>query len=82
MNKEVMITTIPALLAEFREYKYIKKQTIPVSKKQTTRQRTRLKVTMCLYLNPSNSARSLSTLMAVAVSLPEIWDKMAVARAH
>ena len=41
--------------------------TIKDSKKQTTRQWTRLKVTVCLYLNPSNSARSLSTLIAVAV---------------
>jgi len=46
---------------------YIKLITITTSKKQTARQRTRLKVTVCLYLNPRDSARSLSTLMAVAV---------------
>ena len=67
-NREVMITTNPTLLAKSRENKaYIKAFTVESSKKQTTRQRTRLKVTVCLYLNPSNSARSLSTLIAVAV---------------
>ena len=29
--------------------------------------RVRLKVTVCLYLNPSNRARSLSTLITVSV---------------
>ena len=56
------------LLAKLREKEeYVKPFTIPVSMKQTTRQRTRLKVTVCLYLNPSTSTRNLSTLMAVAV---------------
>ena len=69
MIKDVMRTTNPALLAKSREdTEYIKPVTIEASKKQTTRQRTRLKVTVCLYLNPKNSARSLSTLMAVAVA--------------
>ena len=63
-----MITTNPTLMAKTRENKaYIKAFMVETSKKQTTRQRTRLKVTVCLYLNPSNSARSLSTLIAVAV---------------
>ena len=67
-NKEVMTTTNPALLAIPREAKeYTKLIAITTNKRQTTRQRTLIKVTMCLYLNPSNSARSLSTLMAVAV---------------
>ena len=64
-----MITTNPALLAKSREDKeYINPITIEASKKQTIRQRTRFKVTVCLYLNPNNSARSLSTLIAVAVA--------------
>ena len=67
-NNEVVITTNATLLAKSRENKaYIKTFTVETTKKQTTRQRTNLKVTMCLYLNPSNSARSLSTLMVVAV---------------
>ena len=67
-NKEVIITTNAALLAKSRENsEYMKPFTIKPRNKQTTRQRTRLKVTVCLYLNPNNSARSLSTLMAVAV---------------
>ena len=64
-----MTKTNPALLAMPQEDKeYIKLIAIITNKRQTTRQRTRLKVTVCLYLNPSNSARSLSTLMAVAVA--------------
>ena len=54
------------MLAKSREAKeYIKPVTIVASKKQTTKQRTRLKVTVCLYFNPSNSASNLSTLIAV-----------------
>ena len=68
-NNELIITTNPALLAKSWEHKeYVKPVTILANRKQTTRQRTRLKVTVCLYLNPSNNARSLSTLMAVAVA--------------
>ena len=69
-NNELIITTNPALLAKSWEHKeYVKPVAILASRKQTTRKRTRLKVTVCLYLNPSNSARSLScTLMAVAVA--------------
>ena len=64
-----MITKNPAMLAKSREAKeYIKPVTIVASKKQTTKQRTRLKVTVCLYFNPSNSASNLSTLIAVAVA--------------
>ena len=60
---------LAVLLAKSWEHKeYIKPVTILANRKQKTRQRTRLKVTVCLYLNPSNSARSLSTLMAVAVA--------------
>ena len=63
-----MIRTNPALLEKCRENKeYINPFTIVASKKQTTKQRTRFKVTVCLYLNPNNRARSLSTQMAVAV---------------
>ena len=69
-NKEVMTKTNPALpLAMPREEKeYTKLIAITTNKRQTTRQRTRLKVTVCLYLNPSKSARSLSTLMAADVA--------------
>ena len=68
-NKEVIITINPALLEITREDKeYIRVITITTNKRQTTRQRTRLKVTVCLYLNPSNSARSLSKLMTAAVA--------------
>ena len=68
-NNELIITTNPALLAKSWEHKeYVKPVAILASRKQTTRQRTRLKVTVCLYLNPSNSARSLSTLITVAVA--------------
>ena len=64
-----MITANPTLLAKSREDKeYIEPFRIEARKKKTTRQRTRLKVTVCLYLNPKNSARSLSTLMEVAVT--------------
>ena len=35
----------------------------------------RFKVTTCLYLNPNNRARSLSTLIALAVS-KDTEDKM------
>ena len=67
-NKEIIITTNPTLLAKsWGNSQCIKPFPLETSKKQTTRQRTRLKVTVCLYLNPSNSARSLSTLMAEAV---------------
>ena len=67
-NKDIIITTNAALLAKSRETSEYKKPfTNKARNKQTTRQRTRLKVTVCLYLNPNNSARSLSTLMAVAV---------------
>ena len=62
-----MITTNTALLAMPPEDKEsIKLVTITTSKRQTTGQRTRLSVTVCLYLNPMNSARSLSMLMAEA----------------
>ena len=64
-----MTKTNPALLAMPQEDKeYIKLIAITTKKRQTTRQQTRLKVTVCLYLNPINSARSLSTLMAAAVA--------------
>ena len=67
-NKELIIPTNPTLLAKSRENnEYMKQFTIKARNKQTTRQRTRLKVTVCLYLNPSKSAKSLSTLIAVAV---------------
>ena len=67
-NKEIIIPTKATLLAKSRETSEYKKPfTIKARNKQTTKQRTRLKVTVCLYLNPNNSARSLSTLMAVAV---------------
>ena len=67
-NKEIIIPTNPTLLAKTRENnEYMKQFTIKARNKETTRQRVRLKVTVCLYLNPSNSARSLSTLIAVAV---------------
>ena len=63
-----MTRTNPALLLESREDKeHIKPITITVRKRQRQREGTRLKVTVCLYLNPSNSASSLSTLMKVAV---------------
>ena len=38
-----------------------------INQKQVMTTRTRLNVTTCLYLSPSNSARSLSTLIAVEV---------------
>ena len=38
-----------------------------INQKQVMIARTRLNVTTCLYLCPSNSARSLSTLIAVDV---------------
>ena len=64
----MIITANAALLAKSRENsEYMKQFTIKARNKQTTRQRTRLKVTVCLYLNPNNSARNLSTVMAVAV---------------
>ena len=63
-----MITTNLALLATPPEDKEnIKLVIITTSKRQKTRQRTRLNVTVCLYLNPINSARSLSMLMAEVV---------------
>ena len=68
-NKKVMIPTNPAQLAtSWEDKEYVKPNAILANRKQTTRQRTRLKVTVCLYLNPSNSARILSMLMAVAVA--------------
>ena len=67
-NRELKNTTNPALLANSGEDKeYAKPVAVLANRKQKTRQRTLLKVTVCLYLNPSNSARSLSTLMAAAV---------------
>ena len=63
-----MMTTNATLSAKLREYnEYIKPIILTNSKRQTTRQRTRVKVTVCLYFNPSNSARSLSTQMTVAI---------------
>lgn len=41
-------------------------RTLKIQIKITT-DRVRLKVTVCLYPNPSNRARSLSTLIAVSV---------------
>ncbi len=38
-----------------------------ISQTQVMTTRARLNVTACLYLSPSNSARSLSTLIAVDV---------------
>ena len=39
----------------------------PKNQRKTVRNFTRLTVTTCLYLSPSNKARSLSTLIAVVV---------------
>ena len=47
--------------------KYTKPAQIPANQNQIVGARTRFKVTTCLYLNPNNNARSLSTLMAVDV---------------
>ena len=40
-----------------------------INQKQDITAQTRLDVTKCLYLSPSNRARSLSTLMAVDVEI-------------
>ena len=67
-NKEVIITTNPDL----RSWQSLEK-TMSISNHLRSKlagsrhQGNQLKVTVCLYLNPSNSARSLSTLIAVAV---------------
>ena len=59
-----MITTNPALLTMPPEDKEnIKLVTITTSKRQTTRQRTRLNVTVCLF----DKTKFLSMLMAEAV---------------
>jgi len=39
-----------------------------ISQNKATTIHTRLKVTICLYLNPERRARSLSTLIAISVN--------------
>ena len=57
----------PAVMAILTFQKVIASTEIPINQKLAVAARTRGNVTTCLYLSPDNRARSLSTLMAVAV---------------
>ena len=63
------MATMTAALAAIRGlYVSINEIEVQRSQKAATRNRTRLKVTTCLYLSFNIRARSLSTLIAVSVS--------------
>ena len=62
-------------------YKYIVEHIKDPVPKEVTNTHVRLKVTTCLYLRPKNSARSLSTHVAVNVYKDTKYNTLAMIKA-